>query len=93
MPGPENTNLFASTFAYVYEVNSLQVLTKTIYNISGEFDWGHGSKGDILGSYYYGYIITQGPIDYKTRSAIADRLENCDAIFVVNKKSDSQHRL
>jgi len=26
---------------------------------AGEFDWGAGSKGDLLGSYYYGYIITQ----------------------------------
>ncbi len=25
----------------------------------GEFDWGHGSKGDLLGAYYYGYIVTQ----------------------------------
>ena len=27
--------------------------------MKGEFDWGYGSKGDLLGSYYYGYIITQ----------------------------------
>jgi hypothetical protein len=27
--------------------------------VIGEFDWGTGSKGDLLGSYYYGYIITQ----------------------------------
>ena len=29
------------------------------FSLLGEFDWGHGSKGDLLGSYYYGYIITQ----------------------------------
>jgi hypothetical protein len=29
------------------------------WSFLGEFDWGYGSKGDLLGSYYYGYIITQ----------------------------------
>ena len=31
---------------------------------SGEFDWDPGAQGDLLASYYYGYIFTQaiGPI-------------------------------
>jgi hypothetical protein len=34
-------------------------ILSTVFYITGEFDWGFGSKGDLLGSYYYGYIITQ----------------------------------
>jgi len=34
-------------------------LVKTNSTVPGEFDWGHGSKGDLLGAYYYGYILTQ----------------------------------
>jgi len=33
--------------------------TKANQTVKGEFNWGHGSKGDLLGSYYYGYILTQ----------------------------------
>ena len=36
-------------------------MTKFRYLLAfkGEFDWGYSSKGHLLGSYYYGYIITQ----------------------------------
>ena len=28
-------------------------------SVVGEFDWDPGVRGDLLGSYYYGYIWTQ----------------------------------
>lgn len=47
-----NTNVSLCSYNGTEDANNSE-------SVQGEFDWGTGSKGDLLGSYYYGYIITQ----------------------------------
>ncbi len=43
------------------ETSNVEDITDEILEpCGGDFDWSPGVQGDLLASYYYGYILTQG---------------------------------